>query len=70
MAKSTRELKNNACVLQKEVYAQLTIAALSVLSAAEDPYKESEKVLVLWFSPEAGLCVPVQLPLNKARAQL
>lgn len=67
MAKPTRELKNNACVLQKEVYAQLTIAAhqLSVLSAAEDPYKESEKVLVLWFSPEAGLCVPVQLPVNK-----
>lgn len=50
-----------------KVYAQLPIAAhqLSVLPAAGDPSKESEKVFVLWFSPEAGLCVPVQLPLNK-----
>lgn len=36
-----------------------------MLSAVEDPYKESEVVFVLWFSPEAGLCVTVQVPLNK-----
>lgn len=38
---------------------------LSMLSAVEDPYKESETVFILWFSPEAGLCVLVQAPFNK-----
>lgn len=38
---------------------------LSVRPAAEDPYKESERGFVPWFSPEAGRCVLAQVSLNK-----
>lgn len=38
---------------------------LSTLPAVEDPYKESEMVFVVLFSPEAGLRVLVRVPLNK-----
>lgn len=41
-----------------------------MLSAAGDPYKESEKGFVLWFSPEAGLRVPVQLPGHSSNQKL
>jgi len=34
-------------------------------SAVEDPYKESEMLFVVRFSPDAGICVLVQVLLNK-----